>query len=339
MPTVPDATFSVRTSEAYAAAMPVWVDAVILDAFVPEIGANAFLIYLHLKRRLGVAGLSCPSMRTLAEATGLSKTTVNTCVKKLEAVKLISIHQRIAVDSKYPHNEYTLLTPDVSNLKTVPIFGTEMTPSHDPIPVSKFDTESLRVTNPYNTIHESINKLIDSVAPPEAVTTNPSLGASVDDKQEAQEPQAATEPVQSSLLPIVPVTVKKPRPKKPTTPKPFWPIVEAVTTALFGLDAPSGRVFSFVLGETRQRIKMGFIEAYTGHKPEDITFDAANDIAELIRDAAKFTRNEDHLAPPLTPEGLGALILRYKDSQSYRVKQDRKAWDAMQATLQEASFA
>jgi hypothetical protein len=72
-----------------------------------EIGVYAYAVYSAIKMHLNQATGACfPSYATIAQMTGIHRSTVIACVKKLTALKLISPLWRYKEDGSHASNQY-----------------------------------------------------------------------------------------------------------------------------------------------------------------------------------------------------------------------------------------
>jgi Helix-turn-helix domain len=76
-------------------------------ANMAEIGVYCYAVYSAIKMHLNQASGACfPSYATIARITGIHRSTVIECVKKLTALKLISPHWRYKEDGSHASNQY-----------------------------------------------------------------------------------------------------------------------------------------------------------------------------------------------------------------------------------------
>jgi hypothetical protein len=76
-------------------------------ATMAEIGVYPFAVYSAIKMHLNQATGACfPSYATIARITGIHRSTVIECVKKLRALKLISPQWRFKEDGSHASNQY-----------------------------------------------------------------------------------------------------------------------------------------------------------------------------------------------------------------------------------------
>jgi len=76
-------------------------------ANMAEIGVYAYAVYCAIKMHLNQATGACfPSYATIARMTGIHRSTVIECVKKLTALKLISPLWRYKEDGSHASNQY-----------------------------------------------------------------------------------------------------------------------------------------------------------------------------------------------------------------------------------------
>jgi Helix-turn-helix domain len=78
-----------------------------------EIGVYSYAVYSAIKMHLNQATGACfPSYATIARMTGIHRSTVIDCVKKLTALKLVSPLWRYKDDGSHASNQYNLQAPD-----------------------------------------------------------------------------------------------------------------------------------------------------------------------------------------------------------------------------------
>src|SRR5437764_6649253 len=76
-------------------------------ANMADIGVYAYAVYSAIKMHLNQASGDCfPSYATVARMTGMNRSTVIACVKKLTALKLLSPHWRFREDGSHTSNQY-----------------------------------------------------------------------------------------------------------------------------------------------------------------------------------------------------------------------------------------
>jgi helix-turn-helix protein len=76
-------------------------------ANMADIGVYAYAVYCAIKMHLNQATGACfPSYATIARMTGIHRSTVIECVKKLTALKLVSPHWRYKEDGSHASNQY-----------------------------------------------------------------------------------------------------------------------------------------------------------------------------------------------------------------------------------------
>lgn len=76
-------------------------------ANMADIGVYAYAVYSAIKMHLNQATGACfPSYATIARMTGIHRSTVIDCVKKLTALKLVSPMWRYKEDGSYASNQY-----------------------------------------------------------------------------------------------------------------------------------------------------------------------------------------------------------------------------------------
>ena len=76
-------------------------------ANMAEIGVYCYAVYSAIKMHLNqVSGDCFPSYATIARITGIHRSTVIECVKKLRAFKLISPQWRFKEDGSHTSNQY-----------------------------------------------------------------------------------------------------------------------------------------------------------------------------------------------------------------------------------------
>jgi hypothetical protein len=109
-----------------------------------EIGVYGFAVYSAIKMHLNQATGACfPSYATIARLTGIHRSTVIECVKKLKALKLLSPHWRFKEDGSHTSNQYDFQAPGKAGATKMQ--GTEnavpsnMQGTEDPAPAKKSD--------------------------------------------------------------------------------------------------------------------------------------------------------------------------------------------------------
>ena len=76
-------------------------------ANMAEIGVYCYAVYSAIKMHLNQATGACfPSYATIARITGIHRSTVIACVKKLQALQLLSPHWRFKDDGSHASNQY-----------------------------------------------------------------------------------------------------------------------------------------------------------------------------------------------------------------------------------------
>jgi hypothetical protein len=81
-------------------------------ANMADIGVYAYAVYSAIKMHLNQATGACfPSYATIARMTGIHRSTVIDCVKKLTALKLISPLWRFKEDRSHASNQYNFPAP------------------------------------------------------------------------------------------------------------------------------------------------------------------------------------------------------------------------------------
>jgi len=84
-------------------------------ANMAEIGVYAYAVYSAIKMHLNQATGDCfPSYATIARITGIHRSTVIECVKKLRVLKLISPLWRFKEDGSHTSNQYNFQSPATS---------------------------------------------------------------------------------------------------------------------------------------------------------------------------------------------------------------------------------
>src|SRR4029453_8258041 len=72
-----------------------------------EIGVYAYAVYSAIKMHLNQATGTCfPSYATIARMTGIHRSTVIECVKKLRGLSLVDPRWRFKEDGSYASNQY-----------------------------------------------------------------------------------------------------------------------------------------------------------------------------------------------------------------------------------------
>jgi GntR family transcriptional regulator len=76
-------------------------------ANMADLGVYAYAVYSAIKMHLNQASGDCfPSYATIARMTGMNRTTVIACVKKLTTLKLLSPQWRFREDGSHTSNQY-----------------------------------------------------------------------------------------------------------------------------------------------------------------------------------------------------------------------------------------
>src|SRR5215217_1513252 len=76
-------------------------------ANMADIGVYAYAVYSAIKMHLNQATGACfPSYATIARMTGMNRSTVIECVKKLTALKIVSPMWRYKEDGSHASNQY-----------------------------------------------------------------------------------------------------------------------------------------------------------------------------------------------------------------------------------------
>jgi hypothetical protein len=97
-------------------------------ANMSEIGVYAYAVYCAIKMHLNQATGDCfPSYATIARITGVHRSTVIECVKKLRVLKLISPLWRFKEDGSHTSNQYNFQAPGKAGAS--PMQGAEHSPS------------------------------------------------------------------------------------------------------------------------------------------------------------------------------------------------------------------
>jgi hypothetical protein len=82
-------------------------------ANMADIGVYAYAVYSAIKMHLNQATGACfPSYATIARMTGMNRSTVIECVKKLTALKIVSPLWRYKEDGSHASNQYNFHTPE-----------------------------------------------------------------------------------------------------------------------------------------------------------------------------------------------------------------------------------
>src|SRR4029450_11821081 len=82
-------------------------------ANMADIGVYAYAVYSAIKMHLNQATGACfPSYATIARMTGIHRSTVIECVKKLRALKHISPQGRFKEDGGHASNQYDFQAPE-----------------------------------------------------------------------------------------------------------------------------------------------------------------------------------------------------------------------------------
>lgn len=79
----------------------------VFDGLVKKLGPHAFTVYSCLLMHTDQDGKSSPSVKRLADACGVSRSTVQTCLQKLQEEGLISIQSQEREDGGTCANLYT----------------------------------------------------------------------------------------------------------------------------------------------------------------------------------------------------------------------------------------
>ena len=78
-----------------------------------DIGVYCYAVYSAIKMHLNQTTGACfPSYATIARMTGIHRSTVIDCVKKLTALKLVSPLWRYKEDGSHASNQYNFQTPE-----------------------------------------------------------------------------------------------------------------------------------------------------------------------------------------------------------------------------------
>jgi DNA-binding MarR family transcriptional regulator len=94
-----------------------WLDTAIVAAYGPQIGAYGIAVYVALATHASHDTQTCfPSIKLLARETRLSRTTVKTTLRRLEALGLVTIQARRDGEGDPTSNLYTLTDPTVRML-------------------------------------------------------------------------------------------------------------------------------------------------------------------------------------------------------------------------------
>jgi hypothetical protein len=84
-----------------------------------EIGVYCYAVYSAIKMHLNQATGACfPSYATIARITGIHRSTVIECVKKLKSLKLLSPHWRFKDDGSHNSNQYDFQAPGKAGATT-----------------------------------------------------------------------------------------------------------------------------------------------------------------------------------------------------------------------------
>jgi hypothetical protein len=82
-------------------------------ANMAEIGVYCYAVYSAIKMHVNQATGDCfPSYATIARMTGIHRSTVIECVKKLRALKYISPQWRFKEDGSHTSNQYNFQSPE-----------------------------------------------------------------------------------------------------------------------------------------------------------------------------------------------------------------------------------
>jgi hypothetical protein len=94
-------------------------------ANMADIGVYAYAVYSAIKMHLNQATGACfPSYATIARMTGMNRSTVIACVKKLTALKLVSPLWRYKEDGSHASNQYNFHAPEKPGASTSQGAGT-----------------------------------------------------------------------------------------------------------------------------------------------------------------------------------------------------------------------
>src|SRR5215471_7709569 len=94
-----------------------WLDTSIVAAYGPQIGAYGIAVYVALATHASHDTQACwPSIQLLARETRLSRTTVKTTLRRLEALGLVHTQARRDGEGDPTSNLYTLTDPTVRML-------------------------------------------------------------------------------------------------------------------------------------------------------------------------------------------------------------------------------
>jgi hypothetical protein len=81
-------------------------------ANMADIGVYCYAVYCAIKMHVNQASGDCfPSYATIARITGIHRSTVIECVRKLRVLKLISPHWRFKEDGSHASNQYDFQAP------------------------------------------------------------------------------------------------------------------------------------------------------------------------------------------------------------------------------------
>jgi Helix-turn-helix domain len=95
-------------------------------ANMSEIGVYCYAVYCVIKMHLNQATGDCfPSYATIARITGIHRSTVIECVKKLKVLKLISPLWRFKEDGSHTTNQYNFQSSGKAGASTLPRVGDE----------------------------------------------------------------------------------------------------------------------------------------------------------------------------------------------------------------------
>jgi Helix-turn-helix domain len=120
-------------------------------ANMAEIGVYCYAVYSAIKMHVNQATGACfPSYATIARITGIHRSTVIECVKKLTALKLISPQWRYKEDGSHASNQYNLQAPEtpVPSKKSENIVQKEQRGRPEPPPLVAQDDHPSRPEPP-----------------------------------------------------------------------------------------------------------------------------------------------------------------------------------------------
>jgi hypothetical protein len=116
-----------------------WLDDAVFDTYGPKLGPYAGWVYAYLARR-AKSGTAFPSLKRIASDTGMARSSVQTALKRLETLGLITITARANDEGDQDTNVYTLADLHVDQQPTVspgtggvPPHGTPMLPHGTPV--------------------------------------------------------------------------------------------------------------------------------------------------------------------------------------------------------------